>query len=86
MNRQRRQAAEAKMLLGSVGELRRVAAVATVYQGDLSPDDWVVTSIDSGGDGGIFVTVFSGPLARNRAMEYAREKYSRLRLCKPHHP
>lgn len=80
MSQLRRRAAEAKHLLGSSGEIARVGAVATVYKGDVDPEDWVVEAIDSSGDGGIYVTVFSGPLARERAVEYAREKYSGLRL------
>lgn len=78
MSEIRRNAAEAKCLLGDTGTLRRVAAVATVYRGDVGPDDWVVEALDSSGDGGIFVTIFAGPLAKERAHEYAREKYSGL--------
>jgi hypothetical protein len=72
----RRKAKDAKTLLGSSGTLRRVAAFAIVYQGHLNDEDWVVEALDSDGDGGIYATVFSGPLAKERALEYAEEKYS----------
>jgi hypothetical protein len=73
-------------MLGATGTLRRVAAIATVYKGDTDPEDWVVESIDSTGDGGIFITAFSGPLAKERALEYAMEKYSGLQLREPGQP
>lgn len=76
----RRNARDAKAMLGPTGTIRRVAAVAIVYQGYLSPDDWVIETLDAAGDGGIYVTVFSGPKARERAIEYAEEKYSGFQL------
>jgi len=79
MSRLRRNAKEAKELLGDSGTLRRVASLATVYPGE-EPDEWIVSALDSSGDGGIYAAAFSGPLARERAIEYAREKYSGLRL------
>ena len=79
MSRLRRNAKEAKELLGDSGMLRRVASLATVSPGE-EADEWVVSALDSSGDGGIYITAFSGPLARERAIEYAREKYSGLRL------
>lgn len=67
-------------MLGRTGTIRRVAAFATVYQGFLSPDDWVVETLDSAGDGGVYVTVFFGPKAKERALEYAEEKYSGVQV------
>lgn len=84
MSHLRRRAAEAKNLLGELGELRRVASVATVYPAEDGSAAWVVSALDSSGDGGIFDTIFSGPEARTRALEYAREKYAGLQLCEPH--
>jgi hypothetical protein len=72
----RRKAKEAKTILGDTGTVGRVAAFAIVYQGYINDDDWVVESLDSHGDGGIYVTVFVGPQAKARALEYAGEKYS----------
>ena len=43
------------------------------HSGD--PNAWVVEKLDSDGDGGIDVTVFSGPDAEKRAREYAAWKY-----------
>ncbi len=39
------------------------------------PDTWRVEKLDSDGDGGIDVAVFSGPNAFQRAAEYAAWKY-----------
>jgi hypothetical protein len=76
----RRNARDAKAMLGRTGTIHRVAAFATLYEGYLSPDDWVVETLD---DGGVYVTVFSGPQARERAFEYAEEKYSGVQLREP---
>lgn len=73
MSKLRQQAAHAKAILGPSGELKRVASLATVYQDGA---EWIVSTLDSSGDGGIYVTAFSGPLAQERALEYASEKYA----------
>jgi hypothetical protein len=86
MSKLRQEAAEAKQFLGEEGSLDRVAAVATLYQGDVGPEEWVVESFDASGDGGMFITVFAGPCARERAEEYAKAKYSGLRLHEPDLP
>jgi hypothetical protein len=86
MSEIRRNAKDAKAMLGRTGALRRVAAFATVYQGYVSPDDWVIETLDSTGDGGVYITVFSGPKARERALEYAEEKYSGVQLREPEPP
>ena len=82
----RRKAKDAKALLGTTGTVRRVAAFAIVYQGYLGDNDWVVETLDSHGDGGIYTTVFSGPLAKERALEYAEEKYSEVEVRTPGQP
>jgi hypothetical protein len=86
MNQQRRNAQEAKAMLGDTGSLRRVAAFATVYQGYVSHDDWVVESFDADDSGEAYLTVFSGPQARERALEYATEKYPGFELRMPGQP
>lgn len=40
------------------------------------PVSWTVEAVNSDRDGGIDVTVFSGPSAEARAREYARWKYA----------
>jgi len=40
-----------------------------------TPGSWAVEAINYEGDGEIYMAVFSGPLAQNRATEYARMKY-----------
>jgi hypothetical protein len=82
----RRKAKDAKALLGAAGSLHRVAAFAVVYQGYLGDDDWVVEALDSHGDGGIYATVFAGPSAKERALEYAEEKYSGVEVRKRDQP
>jgi hypothetical protein len=41
-----------------------------------APLSWTVEAVNSDGDGGIDVTIFSGPTAEQRAREYARWKYA----------
>jgi hypothetical protein len=72
----RQRAASAHSMLGPEGQIARVAALATVYPSARDPADWCVESLDSSGEGSIYTTVFLGPFARDRALEYAREKYS----------
>lgn len=40
-----------------------------------APLSWSVEAIDTDGEGGVDVTIFSGPRARERAVEYAVWKY-----------
>jgi hypothetical protein len=82
----RRKAVEAKAILGATGTVSRVAAFAIVYKGYVGEDDWVVETLDSHGDGGIYVTVFAGPQAQERALEYAEEKYSGVEVRDPDRP
>jgi hypothetical protein len=39
------------------------------------PLTWSVEAVNSDGDGGVDVTIFSGPTAEQRAREYVRWKY-----------
>jgi len=71
-------AAYALSMMGSTGEVRRVPALATIYPSPDEPGEWIVGSLDSSGDGGIYLTCFSGPNAERRALEYAEAKYSAL--------
>jgi len=40
------------------------------------PITWSVEAINTDGDGGVDVTIFSGPDAYYRAIEYAKWKYN----------
>jgi hypothetical protein len=40
-----------------------------------TPPSWSVEALDTDGEGGVDVTVFSAPRARERAVEYATWKY-----------
>lgn len=75
---------ETKQLLQRLTAMERINAVAEVYQGDVSPTDWVVEAIDPSGDGGIYIASFSGPEAEARAVEYASEKFVGFRRHEPH--
>jgi len=77
------QGSGSKGLLGKTGAIRRVAAFAIVYRGYVGKDDWVGETLDSHSDGGFYVTVFSGPSAKEPALEYAGEKYSGVQLHAP---
>lgn len=70
-------AQEAKIMLGPYGVVNRVSALATVF---CVRSQWIVAAPDSHGEGGIYVTAFSGPKAQERAIEYASEKYSGMQL------
>lgn len=40
-----------------------------------TPGSWGVEAINTAGDGEIYMAIFSGPEARDRAREYAAWKY-----------
>jgi hypothetical protein len=48
---------------------------AEVVKDATIPNAWRVEKLDSDGDGGVDVTIFAGPNARERATEYAAWKY-----------
>jgi hypothetical protein len=48
---------------------------AEVVRHKEDPNSWCVEKLDSDGDGGIDVTIFTGPLAKERAEEYRAWKY-----------
>ena len=43
-----------------------------------TPGAWAVEAINSAGDGEIYMAVFSGPAAKDRAVEYATLKYGHV--------
>jgi hypothetical protein len=49
---------------------------AKVFEDRLTPGDWRVEWEDE--DGGVEVTIFSGPDARQRAIQYAEWRYCQL--------
>ena len=77
MSKLRTPAEDAKVMLGPVGELRRVAALATISQNGAT---WLVGATDTSGNGRFYGVAFTGPEARARAIEYASEKYAGYRL------
>ena len=42
-------------------------------------DEWVVEAINREGDGEIYAALFSGPLAKERAEEYAAWKMAQIK-------
>jgi hypothetical protein len=83
MSKTRQNAAYAKAALGDTGTLIRVPAMAHVIPSDDSPNEWCVDSLDASGEGSFFTTVFLGPSARERAIEYAQEKYAGFQVHAP---
>jgi hypothetical protein len=55
------------------GGFGRMIEPAYVFEDRQSPDDWHVQWTDD--DGGIEVAIFSGPRARERAIQYAERQY-----------
>jgi hypothetical protein len=53
---------------------------AEVVERKDAPGAWGVEAIDHGRDGSIYMAIFSGPDARDRAVEYAALKFSRVEL------
>lgn len=47
-----------------------------VAQSWKGPDEWVVETVNHAGDGEVYAAQFSGPLAKERAEEYAAWKNS----------
>ncbi len=80
MSKLRNPAQDAKVMLGPTGELKRVAALATVSQDRAT---WLVGTVHSSGNGRFYGVAFTGPNARERAIEYAGEKYSCYRITTP---
>ncbi len=63
--------------------MKKLNTIAEVYKGDVNPDDWVVWALDPSGDGGMYVTVFSGIDAERRATEYARAHFREVQRHEP---
>lgn len=60
--------------------LEREKPIMTNWPAEVIPDAtirgaWRVEKLDADGDGGVAVTIFAGPDARERAVEYAAWKY-----------
>ncbi len=53
---------------------------AVVLRGDTRPVSWRVEAIDDAQDGSIYVTIFFGPHAKERAAEYAKSKYQGVEI------
>ena len=63
--------------------MNRIAATAEVYRVCADLNDWVVWALHPDGDGGILETIFSGPDAESRALEYADLKFGAVLLHAP---
>ena len=49
-----------------------------IIQSTCNPDEWRVEAIDYESDGQVYVAIFTGPDARQRAEEYAAWKRSEV--------
>lgn len=55
--------------------MTQIIVEVSLIANETVPLTWSVEAVNSDGDGGIDVTIFSGPAAEQRAREYARFKY-----------
>jgi hypothetical protein len=53
---------------------------AEITRRDTVPESWGVEAIDTMDDGAIELTIFSGPRAKLRAIEYAATRYTEHRI------
>jgi hypothetical protein len=56
-----------------------VGEIHIFHDPDAKPAEWRVEEIDSDGDGGIDMAIFSGPHAEQRAKEFAEQLRSQSR-------
>lgn len=57
-----------------VTDQRRMRMRYEVFEDRLTPGDWRVEAFDEQGEGQVYITMFIGPAARERAEEYAAWK------------
>jgi hypothetical protein len=62
--------------------MNRSKLTAQIVKRDTVPEEWVVEAIDVEGDGSIEMTVFIGPDAHDRAIDYASNRYALARIGK----
>lgn len=60
--------------------LTKSGLIAEVVERRDEPGCWGIEAIDVAGDGQIYMTLFSGPDARDLAIEYATAKYAGCRV------
>jgi hypothetical protein len=58
--------------------VKKYVLTAAVYEKPGNRGIWCVEAVDMMGSEEVFVTVFAGPNAQLRAMEYARAKFERV--------
>ena len=56
-----------------------IGEIHIFHDPDARPEEWRVEEIDSDGDGGIDMAIFSGPHAEQRAEEFAEQLRSQSR-------
>ena len=69
-----------KLLTSHRSTIVRQNLTAEVMQRDERPETWAIEAIDEKGDGEVYVTLFTGPFAKERALDYAAVAYQRVRL------
>jgi hypothetical protein len=62
--------------------MKRSKLTAEITKRDTVPEEWAVEAIDMEGDGSVEMAIFIGPDARQRAIEYAEQKYADHRSAK----
>jgi hypothetical protein len=56
--------------------MEQINLEAEIVERKDTPNAWGVEAIDYNNDGAIYMAVFSGPDAKERALEYARSKFA----------
>lgn len=60
--------------------MTRSDLIAEIVRHDTTPKSWAVEAVAMSDDGAIELTIFSGPDAKRRAVEYAVAKYTDHRV------
>jgi hypothetical protein len=60
--------------------MTRSGLIAEIVKRRTAPESWTVEAIAMKDDGAIEIAIFSGPKAKERAVEYAAAKYTDYRV------
>lgn len=60
----------------------RAKLSADVYKRASNPDEWAVEAVDDTDDGTVYVALFSGPFAKDRALEYSAAAFDEVNCAR----
>lgn len=69
-----------RILFADEGRIQSVALEAEVVERHDTLGAYSVEAIDDKSEGDVYMVVFYGPSAKDRALEYAHAKYSQIRV------